>query len=370
MAILSVTEVSDDREGTDDYQFRRKSSRVFMVTCSSNFDDDATILTSPLIPPVSSPHPNDPLKYVKERKCSNTSESKRVWKVVCTYDSVFEFNTGEENPLARPATYSFGGRTVEEAIIQDLSLDRVTLLNSAGQPFLPPVQREKDCTTIEIVKNVRKDLFTFLFAPALRNTINRNAWIHRYSPPGGHPPKTCKCTGVDAEEIFEKAGPIAIIFGDLTIGSDHITNLSDSSLLKVGQIIVCDHIPNPASIVAVGGGMMQITQLAQTTLAGQVIRIYDDRYIKVKYRIEVAPYDYFNAEWELWQAKILNAGYYCFDANGKLTVMLDDYGKALSAPGLLTEDGKKLPKGDEPVYKFFEIYFTADWSVIPVDVLG
>lgn len=148
MSVLSVREIWQGRDGDDEAENRRYT-RVFRVMTSSNYDTAAAVLADIRVPRISELFPADIGAWCQKRAARQESFSPRVWIVTCSYSSEREL---EENPLDDPAEIIWDGEEYMRPVVFDRNGDPV--LNSAGDPFDPPVEEEDEWTVVEIVKKL------------------------------------------------------------------------------------------------------------------------------------------------------------------------------------------------------------------------
>jgi len=176
--VLSVVEKLGGRGG-DETTSTQNFSRVFQVeidAVSATVESD--ILASVSIPTIGASHPAySAAKCTRRRVKLADDDDFLTWEVECDYSlPTPSKNNTSNNPVNDPPRISFGSvqytRVVEKAYQGVDKIDSPTkaILNSAGQPFDPPVVQEEENMVISITRNERTidpaDLVTY------RNTIN------------------------------------------------------------------------------------------------------------------------------------------------------------------------------------------------------
>lgn len=197
MAIIKCGEVN--RTTSQNWKYQRQYTRKYKVQSSIKTEDPLSVVsavdpvTGVAIPAVLAAFPTDPFALVQERKATQTTDL-FFWDVDVSYSSVFDQNPASqnENPLLRPALWSFSGEKAEKAVREDL--DGEPINNSAGVPIDPPVLLEHSIPIISI--SVNKATFN-KDAPALyQDCVNSDTWF-------GYAPHTVKIRTLEANEVWE-----------------------------------------------------------------------------------------------------------------------------------------------------------------------
>lgn len=94
-----------------------------------------------------------------------------------------------ENPLARPAKYSFSSVRTQE--ILEFDLDGNKVVNSANYPFDPPVRTEMSHSQLVVTKNMPITTVVASWIRTYVNSINKTAFR-------GYPAKTLKLSDISA----------------------------------------------------------------------------------------------------------------------------------------------------------------------------
>lgn len=198
MAVVSVTEIWEGRSGNKSLEkFRREYQRVFRVYTDSNHDAAATIITHPSLPALGSgyitPNEADAGALCKKVEASQNAEDPLQWTVTATYDTdVPDPEEQEENPLNRPAQWKFSFSKYTKAVEKDL--DDKAIVNSAGMPFLPPVEIDQSRPVINVTIN--KATFSYIYVLNLQDAVNMDAW-------NGFAPNTLKIAGIEVSSQYE-----------------------------------------------------------------------------------------------------------------------------------------------------------------------
>ena len=172
MAVLTVNEIHDGREGGDESGDKGRSksddTRRFRVTTSSNYDGSDVVLRA--FAGVGAQHPTNPNLFIRRRRAVNESFSKRVWIVTLSYSNESVQGEKYENPLMDRAKISWNTESVTTPAHYDK--DGNAILNSAGQPFIDGLNVEESHWAVKIRKNLA---FVPLWINNYRNAVNSDA---------------------------------------------------------------------------------------------------------------------------------------------------------------------------------------------------
>jgi hypothetical protein len=197
MAII-VREVHHSRGGSINDRGEVEYTRTFQAITSDLTIGPALIRLATGIPRrydiyVDADGTIDTSAYCKSVEVSAGSEP-FDWRVSCKYSSKLgDPEQAEENPLLRPADIDWGNGKFTTVATRDR--DGNAILNSAEEPFDPPVEREDIRLTLKISRNeafydanVQLDYF---------NTTNEDTWFGLF-------PGQAKCAGISASRKYEK----------------------------------------------------------------------------------------------------------------------------------------------------------------------
>lgn len=153
MSVVSVTESHDGREGeigTDSATLRR----VFWVRTDNTKDGAIVALNAPGVPLLYSVYFDGlvvNLNYVAKRKtATNHSDSQKLWKVEIEYEAKSSENDDEQNPVNKPATYSWSDFSTAVEMLVDTAERKCE--NTAYQPFDPPIETLKVTDVLTITR--------------------------------------------------------------------------------------------------------------------------------------------------------------------------------------------------------------------------
>lgn len=149
MAVVSVQEIWDGREGSMDEAFVRRYTRVFRVTTNSTQDGPETVLNVGASLPLMGQPWNDGTSVDVGARCVRLSPSQdqdnpMLWLVRVEYTSETpSFTTRDptlwtQDPLGRPAEVEWDFEAYKRVAQQDQAGNAI--LNSAGDPYDPPLE--------------------------------------------------------------------------------------------------------------------------------------------------------------------------------------------------------------------------------------
>ena len=148
MPITQVNEIWQGRSGSGDLKSGRRYSRVFRVLTNSNFDT-AVEATATGTPVIGNLFPSDNTAFCQNVTATQEAFSPRVWIVTATYSTEQEVT---DNPLGDPTEYVWGTEQFQRPYFKDRSGNAI--LNSAGDPYDPPVDGDDSRTSVTMTRNV------------------------------------------------------------------------------------------------------------------------------------------------------------------------------------------------------------------------
>ena len=150
MSVTSFLEIHDGRDGADDVRGRtavRRYTRVFRATTSSDFDDANTVVAHASCPRLGNVYPRDIGAWCRGRRAN--SVNKRLWIVTATYSSEREM---EEDPGADPPQFTWSTQQFQKIYVKDR--DGKAIVNSAGDPYDPPIEGDDSRWSCTVTRNV------------------------------------------------------------------------------------------------------------------------------------------------------------------------------------------------------------------------
>jgi hypothetical protein len=154
MAIVEVIEVGKG-EGAITVRDRQESTytRVFQVeTDAPRVGPKAVIEAVPVAigDPYETDTEADAASFARAFQARRISDDGCEWEVIVDY-APYDVTRFEEHPLSVPAEVSWEHVKFQETTYQDI--DGVAIMNSAGDPFDPPVTRERSRPVLRVVRN-------------------------------------------------------------------------------------------------------------------------------------------------------------------------------------------------------------------------
>ena len=130
-----------------------RRTRMYTVKTDSTSDTVDTILVAAGLPVYDDAYDGDGTFGVTSRSACRSKKSRTLWEVTVVWTRKSRGGENpEENPLAEPATYSWGSRTVVEPIDQDINGKQ--FCNAAGERYDPPVTDEFRDSVLTVSLNV------------------------------------------------------------------------------------------------------------------------------------------------------------------------------------------------------------------------
>lgn len=169
MAYAGITEVHEGRQAGADRMFSRRYTRVFLVWTTSATDGPYFVGSHPSLPTLYSSHPEDPYAFCTAINGPVQDQGDpTLWRITYEYSYAMDGSASPATgnpaidsqqkgaspasrsavPTARPRDYNIVQNTYMEASEFDAYGDDI--LNSAGDPFLPPIELPK----VEIIVTV------------------------------------------------------------------------------------------------------------------------------------------------------------------------------------------------------------------------
>lgn len=201
MAITAFEEIANSANGNMDQEGVRTYQYAFQILTDSDDDGPATILTHSSCPQIFSSYYRSSTDYDLGAKCigldpQRSAEFQRKWTLTARYSSKYKDPAGNnENPLLRPTKWSGGSVDFQEVLETDAINTDVAIVNSAFQPFDPPIMVDRSRDSFQGIKNY--STFDMYVTGQFCNTVN-SAIFKGYFPIG-----TVKCKGRTWDEVNE-----------------------------------------------------------------------------------------------------------------------------------------------------------------------
>jgi len=147
MAVTYVGELAEGRRATNSRGVRTYT-RVFRLTTSSQTDNAFTVGSNGSLPVIGNTFPSDGNAYCTDLDVQCV-RGWRIWDVTATYSTERAINTV---PTSDPVFVQWDTEQFTKPATQDKNGDAI--VNSAGDPFLPPEQMDDSRRVVTITKNL------------------------------------------------------------------------------------------------------------------------------------------------------------------------------------------------------------------------
>jgi len=147
MAVTYVGELAEGRRATNSRGVRTYT-RVFRLTTSSQTDNAFTVGSNGSLPVIGNTFPSDGNAYCTDLDVQCV-RGWRIWDVTATYSTERAINTV---PTSDPVFVQWDTEQFTKPATQDK--DGKGIVNSAGDPFLPPEQMDDSRRVVTITKNL------------------------------------------------------------------------------------------------------------------------------------------------------------------------------------------------------------------------
>lgn len=169
MAYTLIKETAEGRSAGVDQKYQRTYARVFIVRTSSSSYGAAYAASHPSLPRIWNRHPDDSIAFCTGLDVSQDGNDPQQWRITANYAyyeadaAVDTQQKGQdpadrvENPLSRPRDYGISTSSynfaTQYACNTSTNAYTVPIVNSAGDPFLPPAEVVKGAATITVGLN-------------------------------------------------------------------------------------------------------------------------------------------------------------------------------------------------------------------------
>lgn len=166
MSVIGGTFKETNEQRTGDENYRADGStvstyiRTFRMQTSLNADDSKTILDYASSPKIGSAHNSHAAAKCISRSASPVSdETKKHWLLVARYSTEWDI---DENPLDDPSKTQWSTESYQVPVAEDIHGGAI--VNSAGDPFDPPGEKDDSRWTSVTRKNVANSVPAWIFA--------------------------------------------------------------------------------------------------------------------------------------------------------------------------------------------------------------
>ena len=164
----------NNRGGQETYQpdgtTVTERNKQWRVDTTSNSTDDADIMAHASAPTIGSVHDNDATCRCIHVECSPESPGqKKQWLFRARYTNQFDIR---ENPLSDPAQTTWSAESYQVIVERDLDGDAI--VNSAGDPFDPPPEKDDSRWTSVTSKNIAAKVPDWMFV--YQDAVNEDSF--------------------------------------------------------------------------------------------------------------------------------------------------------------------------------------------------
>lgn len=196
MQVISVDEIFEGRQSSQDQLWKRTYTRIFrVVTDDPHVGSGAVRAAVPVAIGMkySTGYETDFGAYCQ--KITATQESVgdgKSWLVTCEYGP-YDSTQWPENPLDRQPEISWEYQQYQEVASEDINGD--SIVNSAGDPFDPPIMKDFSRPILTLVRN--ESNFDPLLAYNNRDKVNSNSFF-------GADAGQVKCQSITPRRVFNQ----------------------------------------------------------------------------------------------------------------------------------------------------------------------
>lgn len=149
MTVIKANETWKGRLGTSDAGGERNYSRVYLIITNSVFDTVVEAAVTPVLPALGDLFPSDSTAYCQKLKGVQEPFSPKVWTFTASFSNKRQLNV---NPLLVPTEFVWGSEQFQRAYSKDRFGEAI--LNSAGDPYDPPVIGDDSRVSVTMSRNV------------------------------------------------------------------------------------------------------------------------------------------------------------------------------------------------------------------------
>lgn len=174
MSVTDFNEINDGRSSREEFQpdgtTVRTHVRSFRVHTNDNDDDGIVILAFASSPKIGASHPNDTkAKCIRRTPAPMSAEQKQQWILTVEYSTKWDI---AENPLDDPPLTEWSTESYQMPVFEEI--DGNAIINSAGDPFDPPAEKDDSRWTSVTRRNVTNAVPPWIFA--YQDAVNSDAY--------------------------------------------------------------------------------------------------------------------------------------------------------------------------------------------------
>lgn len=168
MAVDRHIETTQERGSTEKAAPFNKERRRSFIVHTNSIDTEDTIAAHASTPDLGDSHPDDAFAICVGRQIKQVDDSNYDWIISCRYATDWENVESETDPNNFRQVVTWGTQFVQTVLTKDVVTDEA-IVNTAGDPFDPPLMTDRPLTTCNITTNANA-IPTWLFS--LRNKVN------------------------------------------------------------------------------------------------------------------------------------------------------------------------------------------------------
>jgi hypothetical protein len=197
MAVVSCTEIFEGQDGEFNARgLSRRYTRNFSVKTDDGLDGAAVVVAYLSLPALYSSYTSgndiDTAAYVDNVRAQRLGP--KLWHATVDYSTITpDAGQNVENPVDRAATVRWSSQSYQVPVTQDIN--GTPILNSAGDPFDPPVEREDKRRILNYSRF--ENSYSQIFADLYENAVNEDVFM-------GADPGYCRCNHIHGERHYEK----------------------------------------------------------------------------------------------------------------------------------------------------------------------
>lgn len=196
MAVVSVRELIRGREGEQDNKRQRRYTRTFRVTCSTPKDGPSVVMAAASVPSVYGAYSsgNDSDSGALAERISVKEDGFCQWIAEVTYSTFTpDPAQNEDDPTNRAPVMRWSSALYQVPVVE--ALDGTPIVNSAGDPFDPPIERDDKRMVLSYER------YETTYSPALSVdyacAVNEDPFL-------GFAAGLARCNSIEAERHYEK----------------------------------------------------------------------------------------------------------------------------------------------------------------------
>ncbi len=200
MAVVSVQEIPENRAGEWSVSDGRSFQRCFLVQTNSSYDGPNLAISALGINRGDQYLPNgNEFEWDLNSYCNKLSASPREdlwWEVSVEYgpySSLFAGGGPTQNPLLMPIDVSWTLRDHE--VVADVDIYGNPIVNTAGDPFDPPIIEDDPRPTLTVVRN--EAVFNYDIFAQYRRAINSDNFA-------GYAPLMSRVVNISPKSVFQQ----------------------------------------------------------------------------------------------------------------------------------------------------------------------